>query len=127
RLSARRGDPIEEVQRRIDEAQRISGTVQEDRLLTLALAQALARGNATHLGEALVTLKRLWDTRDLAARPEEAAEIGTLYALALCRRSDANDRTLAVSVISETRPLAKDPTQRNLLTALLGLSRFLGN
>lgn len=127
RLSARRGDPIEEVQRRIDEAQRISGTVQEDRLLTLALAQALARGNATHLGEALVTLKRLWDTRDLAARPEEAAEIGTLYALALCRRSNANDRTLAVSVISETRPLARDPTQRNLLTALLGLSRFLGN
>ena len=38
-----------------------------------------------------------------------------------------NDRTLAVSVITETRTLVKDPTQRNLLTALLGLSRFLGN
>ncbi|MCY3004218.1 MAG: hypothetical protein NTV21_20675, partial [Planctomycetota bacterium] len=80
-----------------------------------------------HLGEALDTLKRLWDTRDIAARPEEAAEIGTLYALALCRRSDSNDRTLATSVITETRTLTKDPTQRNLLTALLGLSRFLGN
>lgn len=126
RLCARRGDSIVDVQKRIDEAQRISGTVQEDRALTLALARALARGNAVHLGEALVTLKRLWDTRDSQTRPDETAEIGTLYALALCRRSDANDRPLATSVINETRPLAKNPTQRNLLTALLGMARFLG-
>ena len=126
-LSARRGDALEIVQRHIDDARRVGGAAAEDRSLTLARARALMQGNSARLGEALDILARLWQERSATARPAELGEIGTLYALALCRRYDMTDRAKAAAVIDEARRHVADPTQRNVLVALSGVARFLGN
>ena len=126
-LSARRGDPLDVVQRHIDDARRVAGAAAEDRSLSLARARALMRGNSARLSEAIDLLARLWQERSATARPSELGEIGTLYALALCRRYDMADRSKAAAVIDESRRFVLDPTQRNVLVALSGVARFLGN
>lgn len=126
-LSARRGDPLEVVQQRIEDARRVAGAAAEDRSLTLARARALMLGGSARLSEAIDLLARLWQERSATARPAELGEVGTLYALALCRRYDMADRAKAAAVIDEARHHVADPTQRNVLVALAGVARFLGN
>jgi tetratricopeptide (TPR) repeat protein len=126
-LSARRGDSLDTVQRHVDDARRVSGAAAEDRALTLAVARALMQGNSAKLAEAITLLERLWKERSASARPAELGEIGTWLALALCRRYDIADRARAAAIIDEARRHVVDPTQRNVLVALSGVARFLGN
>ena len=105
----------------------MAGAAAEDRSLTLARARALMQGNSARLSEAIEILARLWQERSASARPVELGEIGTLYALALCRRYEMADRAKAAAVIDEARRHVTDPTQRNVLVALSGVARFLGN
>ena len=126
-LAARRGDPLEKVQQLIDDARRVGGAAAEDRSLSFARARALMQGNSARLSEAIELLARLWQERSASARSAELGEIGTLYALALCRRYDLADRAKAAAVIDEARRHVADPTQRNVLVALSGVARFLGS
>jgi len=126
-LSARRGDPLDLVQRLIEDARPLAVASAEDRSLSLTRARALMQGHSARLSEAIDLLARLWQGRSAADRPSELGEIGTLYALALCRRYDMADRGLAAAVIEESQRFVADPVERNLLVTLSGVARFLGN
>jgi tetratricopeptide (TPR) repeat protein len=125
-LSARRGDSVAEVRRRVAQAREIAGRDANERAFDVCVARALLHGTRAELGEAIGLLQQLWETRDGAARPAELLEVGRLYGFALCRRAGPQDRTPAMNVFEELRPRVTDPTERTLISAMVVLSRFVG-
>jgi hypothetical protein len=104
-----------------------------DRLSPEAPRPRFLRGKSLVVGrqgvaiEGLELLSGLWDQRQQIASVVAGADLGLVYGSALLRRGDRADRERIRSVFEASLELEQDALRRDLLRALLNLSRWLDN
>jgi hypothetical protein len=104
-----------------------------DRLPPEAPRPRFLRGKSLVVGrqgvaaEGLELLSGLWDQRQQIASVVAGADLGLVYGSALLRRGDREDRERIRSVFESSLELEQDALRRDLLQALLNLSRWLDN
>ena len=121
-LEVKNGVPRAFIARRIQQVREVQNLKDTDPQLSYWRAMAIMGVGSRGIVGSLSRLRQVWKHRYDLPSYLAVERVGLRYASALIARGHEEDRTLAREVLSEFQDSVTDPYQRDLATALFGLS-----